>query len=182
LTLEIDWLEDDQEDNLPAMVRPVQRLALQYVYSSGERPEFYAENARPVTAGEATPLLVGDSDVPSASGSNGTALWSGWAGFGSFLTGFAEGTYGGPLTDSAQAPDRDRIVNGVAVVSLGNLAISYGNEAMQRGVGYYGQLAQSTNASAFPAACAEYPSGPSAGLPALSGADALQRVSRPARR
>jgi Capsule assembly protein Wzi len=151
LALEIGWLEDDHEDNLPTMVRPVQRLALQYVYSSGERREFYVENARPVTVGEATPLLAGDSDLPSASGNNGTALWSGWAGVGSFLTGYAEGAYGGPLTDSAQAPDRDRIVNGAAVVSLGNLAISYGNEAMQWGVGYYGQLAQSTNASAFPA-------------------------------
>jgi len=151
LALEIGWLEDDHEDNLPPMVRPVQRLALQYVYSSGEQREFYVENAHPVTASEATPLLPDDSDLPSASGNNGVALWSGWAGFGGFLSGYAEAAYGGPLTDSAQAPDRDRIVNGAAVVSLGNLAISYGNEAMQWGVGYYGQLAQSANASAFPA-------------------------------
>jgi Capsule assembly protein Wzi len=151
LGLEIGWLENDQEDDLPPMVRPVQRLALQYVYSSGERRDFYVENAHPVTVGEATPLLASNSDLPSASGNNAIVLWSGWAGFGGFLTSYAEGAYSGPLRNDPQAPDRDRIVNGAAIVSLGNLAISYGNEAMQWGVGYYGQLAQSTNASAFPA-------------------------------
>ncbi|HTT75069.1 MAG TPA: capsule assembly Wzi family protein [Candidatus Binataceae bacterium] len=151
LALEVGWLNDDHEDGLPSMVRPVQRMALQYVYSSGARREFYVENEHPVTVDEATPLLPGNSDLPSASGSNGTALWSGWAGFGSFLTGYAEGAYGGPLRTGPQVPGRDRIVDGAAVVSLGNLAISYGNEQMQWGVGYYGQLSQSTNASAFPA-------------------------------
>jgi hypothetical protein len=150
LALEVGWLDGDHEDGLPSMVRPVQRMALQYVYSSGARREFYVENARPVTVGEAIPLLT-DSDLPSTTGSNGAALWSGWAGVGGFLTGYAEGAYGGPLRSDAQTPDRDRIVNGAAVASLGNLAISYGNEAMQWGPGYYGQLAQSTNASAFPA-------------------------------
>ena len=150
LALEVGWLDGDHEDGLPSMVRPVQRMALQYVYSSGERRKFYVENARPVTVGEATPLLS-DSDLPSATGSNGTALWSGWAGAGGFLTGYAEGAYASPLRNDGQAPDRDRIVNGAGVISLGNLAISYGNEAMQWGPGYYGQLAQSTNASAFPA-------------------------------
>jgi len=89
--------------------------------------------------------------LPTAGGSNGAALWSGWAGVDGFLTGYAEGAYAGPLHHDARAPDHDRIVNGAVVASLGNLAISYGNEAMQWGVGYYGQLAQSTNGSAFPA-------------------------------
>jgi hypothetical protein len=151
LELEIGWLENDQEDALPSMVRPVQRMALEYLYSSGDRREYYLENARPVTVGEATPLLAGDNDLPTASGGNGIAWWSGWAGVGGFLTGYAEAAYARPLRDDSQAPDPDRIVNGAAVVSLGNLAISYGNEAMQWGPGYYGQLAQSTNASAFPA-------------------------------
>jgi hypothetical protein len=151
LALEIGWLDNDQEDGLPSMVRPVQRMALEYIYSSGERREFYVENAKPVTAGEATPLLSGDNDLPTASGSNGAALWSGWAGVGGFLTGYAEGAYIRPLRDDRQAPDPDRIVNGAVAASLGNIAISYGNEAMQWGIGYYGQLAQSTNSSAFPA-------------------------------
>jgi Capsule assembly protein Wzi len=151
LALEIGWLENDQEDDLPSMVRPVQRMALEYIYSSGDRREYYVENARPVTVGEAIPLLASNNDLPTASGSNGVALWSGWAGVGGFLTGYAEGAYARPLRNDQQAPDSDRIVNGAAVVSLGNFALSYGNEAMQWGPVYYGQLAQSTNASAFPA-------------------------------
>ena len=152
LALEIGWLENDQEDALPSMVRPVQRMALQYVYSSGDRREYYVENARPVTVGEATPLLPAIVICQRAS-------WQQRHGAcgpdGPGLAVFSPATRKEPMRVRCAMMRRrrtaDRIVNGAAVVSLGNLAISYGNEAMQWGPGYYGQLAQSTNASAFPA-------------------------------
>lgn len=152
LKLEMGWLEANEEDRLPTMVRPVQRLQLSYVYSSGERRQFNVETARGLTVKEATPLLSGNSDLPTSNGNNEAAIWEGWAGVGGFLTGYAEGAFAGPIRlNDHNAPDRDRIVSGAAVVSLGNVAISFGNEQMQWGVGYWSQLSQSTNASAFPA-------------------------------
>jgi Capsule assembly protein Wzi len=151
LALEMGWLEHNEEDRLPTMVRPVERLELQYTYSSGTRRKFYVETATPVTVSEATPLLPTNSDLPTANGNNGAALWNGWAGLFGFITGYGEGAYAGALRNDPNAPDRDRIVDGGVVVGLGNVALSFGNEQMVWGVSHFGQLAQSANSSAFPA-------------------------------
>jgi hypothetical protein len=148
---EISWLENNEEDRLPAMVRPIQRLEMRYVYSSGERRKFNLETAGRATATEATPLLPNNSDLPTSNGNNGVAIWEGWAGVGGFLAGYGEGALAGPLRQDHNSPDRDRIVSGAAVVSFGNVALSFGNEQMEWGVGHYAQLSQSANASAFPA-------------------------------
>jgi hypothetical protein len=148
---EISWLENNEEDRLPTMVRPIQRLEMRYVYSSGQRRKFNVETNGPATVTEATPLLPNNSDLPTSNGNNGAAIWEGWAGVGGFLTGYGEGALAGPLRQDHNAPDRDRIVSGAAVLSLGNVALSFGNEQMEWGVGYYAQLSQSANASAFPA-------------------------------
>ncbi|MBF6558991.1 MAG: hypothetical protein IVW56_01780 [Candidatus Binataceae bacterium] len=151
LALELGWLERNEEDRLPTMVRPVERLATQYTYSSGTRLKYYVQGGTRTTVSEATPLLSGNSDLPTANGNNGAALWSGWAGLFGFITGYGEGAYAGALRNDPNAPDRDRIVDGAVVVGLGNVALSFGNEQMVWGVGHFGQLAQSANASAFPA-------------------------------
>lgn len=151
LAEEINWLENDEEDRLPVMVRPIQRLEARYVYSAGERRKFHVNSGGPGVATEATPLLPNNSDLPTANGNNGAAIWEGWAGVGGFLTGYGEGALAGPLRQDHNAPDRDRIVSGAAVLSLGNVALSFGNEQMEWGVGHYAQLSQSANASAFPA-------------------------------
>ncbi|MGH7934664.1 MAG: capsule assembly Wzi family protein [Candidatus Binataceae bacterium] len=151
LAQEIDWLQRNEEDGLPTMVRPVERMQLQYVYAAGERRKFYMEGAHPVTVAEPTPLLPNHDALPTDNGNNGAAIWSGWAGVGGFLTGYADGALAGPLQHDPHAPDRDRIVAGAVVASLGNVALSFGNEEMQWGVGHFGQLSQSNNASAFPA-------------------------------
>src|SRR5690242_15108658 len=88
LAVEMSWLEQNEEDRLPTMVRPIQRLEARYVYSSGERRKFYVQTNNGKTVSEATPLLSGNSDLPTASGNNGAAIWEGWAGIGGFLTGY----------------------------------------------------------------------------------------------
>lgn len=151
LALEIGWLEGNEEDRLPSMVRPVQRLQLNYIYSSGARREFYVQTGAFTKVREATPLLSGNSDLPTASGNNEAAIWEGWAGVGGFLSAYGEGAFAGPLRSDHNSPDRDRIVSGGVVVSLGNVALSFGNEQMEWGIGHYSQLSQSANASAFAA-------------------------------
>ena len=95
--------------------------------------------------------MSGNSDLPASGGNDGVAIWQGWAGVGGFLSAYGEGALAGPLRQDHNAPERDRIVSGAVVMSLGNLALSFGNEQMQWGVGHFGQISQSTNASAFPA-------------------------------
>lgn len=147
---EVDWLEKDKEDNLPTMLHPVQRVEGQYVYSSGQR-ERVSEPHDGINYQEGTPLLPYNDNLTTASGSNEVVRWSGWAGIGGFLTGYGEGAVAGPLTHSSPGNNRAQLLTGAAVVGLGNVAISFGQEEMAWGVGRFGLLSQSTNALPFPA-------------------------------
>ncbi len=147
---EIGWVDNDREDNLPTMLHPVERLEAQYVYSSGTRRTL--DTSSPVIKfTEGTPLLPYNDNLPTESGSNEVARWSGWAGLGGFITGYGEGAIAGPLTHGSSSADRAQLLTGAAVVSLGNTAISFGQEEMAWGVGLHGLLSQSDNAQPFPA-------------------------------
>lgn len=148
---EIDWLEKGQEDNLPTMVHPVQRLEAQYVYSGGDRQKLKTGPTSGINYAEGTPLLPYNDNLNTESGSNEVARWSGWAGLGGFLTGYGEGAIAGPLSKDPNTVGRAQLLTGAAVVSLGNTAISFGQEEMSWGLGWSSQLAQSANAKPFPA-------------------------------
>jgi hypothetical protein len=148
---EVDWLEKGTEDNLPTMVHPVERLEAQYVYSSGTRQMLATGPKSGLNFQEGTPLLPYNDNLPTASGSNEVARWSGWAGLGGFITGYGEGAIAGPLSNSLNTAGRAQLLTGAAVVSLGNTAISFGQEEMSWGLGWSSQLAQSANGKPFPA-------------------------------
>lgn len=148
---EVDWLEKDKEDNLPTMVHPVQRLEAQYVYSGGQRRTFNTTTGSGLNYTEGTPLLPDNDNLDTSSGSNEVARWSGWTGLGGFVTGYGEGALAGPLSKSPDTVGRAQLLTGAAVVSIGNTAISFGQEEMSWGIGWSSQLAQSANAKPFPA-------------------------------
>ncbi len=148
---EVDWLEKDKEDNLPTMVHPVERLEAQYVYSGGQRRSFTSTTGSGINYTEGTPLLSDNDNLDTASGSNEVARWSGWTGLGGFITGYGEGAIAGPLSKSTNGVGRAQLLTGAAVVSIGNTAISFGQEEMSWGIGWSSQLAQSANAKPFPA-------------------------------
>ena len=148
---EVDWLEKDKEDNLPTMVHPVQRLEAQYVYSGGQRRTLSTGPSSGINYTEGTPLLSNNDNLNTESGSNEVARWSGWAGLGGFVTGYGEGAIAGPLSKSPGTVGRAQLLTGAAVVSIGNTAISFGQEEMSWGLGWSSQLAQSANARPFPA-------------------------------
>ncbi len=150
LSEEIEWVEKDHEDNLPTMVHPVERVELQYIYSQGQRRKI-ENQSQGLDFSEGTPLLPYNNNLPTSQGSNEAALWSGWVGLGGFVTGYGEGAVAGPLTKDPNSASRAQIVTAAAVVSLGNHAISFGQEQMSDGVGAFGNLSQSGNAQAFPA-------------------------------
>ena len=150
---EVQWIEQDSEDNLPTMFHPVERIEGEYVLSEGKRQQLNttAENGAGIDYQGGTPLLPNNDGLPTDQGSNEILRWSGWGGFGGFITGYGEGALSGPLTDSPSQASRAQLLTGAMVVSLGNTAISFGQEEMSWGVGYYNQLSQSNNASPFPA-------------------------------
>jgi hypothetical protein len=148
---EIEWLEKGTEDNLPTMVHPIERLEAQYVYSSGTRRMLATGPKSGLNFQEGTPLLPYNDNLPTASGSNEVARWAGWTGLGGFITGYGEGAIAGPLSTSLNSAGRAQLLTGAAVVSLGDTAISFGQEEMSWGLGWSGQLAQSANAKPFPA-------------------------------
>jgi Capsule assembly protein Wzi len=150
---EVQWIEQDSEDNLPTMFHPVERVEGEYVLSEGERRSLNTTNktGAGIDYQEGTPLLPNNDGLPTDQGSNEILRWSGWGGFGGFITGYGEGALSGPLTDSPSQASRAQLLTGAMVVSLGNTAISFGQEEMSWGVGYYNQLSQSNNASPFPA-------------------------------
>ncbi|MHB8382854.1 MAG: capsule assembly Wzi family protein [Candidatus Binataceae bacterium] len=148
---EVDWLDKDKEDNLPTMVHPVERLEAQYVYSGGQRRSFNSGTGSSLNFTEGTPLLPNNDNLNTGSGSNEVVRWAGWAGVGGFLTGYGEGALAGPLSRSPNTVGRAQLLTGAAVVSLGNTAISFGQEEMSWGLGWSSQLAQSANAKPFPA-------------------------------
>ena len=153
---EISWLENNSEDNQPTMIHPVERLEMQYVYSSGPQRRWSNGTVRTpsdvgLNAEEPTPLLPNNDALPTAAGSNEIARWSGWFGLGGFLTGYGEGAVAGPFTHSIPGTSRLRPLGTAAVVSLGNTAISIGTEEMWWGLGRYSALSQSDNAQPFAA-------------------------------
>lgn len=148
---EVDWLEKDKEDNLPTMLHPVERLEAQYVYSGGQRRTLSTGPSSGINYAEGTPLLSNNDNLNTESGSNEVARWSGWAGVGGFITGYGEGAIAGPLSRSPSTVGRAQLLTGAAVVSIGNTAISFGQEEMSWGLGWSSQLAQSANAKPFPA-------------------------------
>ncbi len=153
---EIGWLENNSADDLPTMIHPLERFELQYLFSRGEQREWRTTpvgvpGESGINAEEATPLLPNNDGLPTAAGSNEIARWSGWAGFGGFLSGYGEGVLTGPLTRNITKISRLQPVSAAAVASFGNLAMSFGMEQMWWGVGYFNSLSQGNNASPFPA-------------------------------
>lgn len=147
---EVQWIEQDKEDLLPTMFHPVDRVEGQYVFSQGKRQSLdTGVNGLDYRGG--TPLLPNNDNLPTSQGSNEVLRWSGWTGLGGFVTGYGEGALAGPLTDSPSQASRAQLLTGAVVVSLGNTAISFGQEEMSWGVSHYNQLSQSNNAQPFPA-------------------------------
>jgi hypothetical protein len=149
LSEEIAWVEKDHEDNLPTMIHPVERVELQYIYSQGKRRKIQLQNG--INFQEGTPLLPYNDNLATDQGSNEAARWAGWTGVAGFITGYGEGAIAGPLTKDIRSVNRAQLLTGAAVVSLGNTAISFGQEEMSDGVGYFGDMSQTNNGLPFPA-------------------------------
>jgi hypothetical protein len=147
---EIGWIEQDKEDGLPTMVHPIERIEGEYVYSQGTRRKVQT-GADGIDFKEGTPLLPYNDNLATSSGSNEVLRWSGWTGVGGFITGYGEGAVAGPLSKDPREANRAQLLTGAVVVSLGNEAISFGQEEMQWGVGHFNQLSQSANGLPFPA-------------------------------
>jgi Capsule assembly protein Wzi len=150
---EVQWIEQDHEDNLPTMFHPLDRVEGEYIFSEGKQQALNttAKNGSGIDYQGGTPLLPNNDGLPTDQGSNEILRWSGWGGFGGFVTAYGEGAIAGPLTDSPSQASRAQLLTGAMVVSLGNTAISFGQEEMSWGVSHYNQLSQSDNASPFPA-------------------------------
>jgi Capsule assembly protein Wzi len=147
---EIAWLRSDREDGLPPMIHPVERAEAQYVYSTGTRRRLDTGSSG-IDWKEGTPLLPYNDNLPTAAGSNEAARWSGWLGIGGFITGYGEGAIAGPLNGGPDGANRVQLLTGAAVVGLGNVAISFGQEETAWGAGHFGLLSQSNNGAPFPA-------------------------------
>ena len=147
---EVGWIEQDKEDGLPTMVHPIERLEGEYLYSQGTRRQVQT-GANGIDFKEGTPLLPYNDNLATATGSDEVMRWSGWAGVGGFITGYGEGAVAGPLSKDPRDANRAQLLTGAVVVSLGNEAISFGQEEMQWGVGHFNQLSQSANGLPFPA-------------------------------
>ncbi len=152
---EMGWLENYRQDNPPnVIIQPVERAEAQYIYSQGDRRYWLSPGI--TSAYEGTPLVPNHDKLPTSPGSNEAVRLQAWAGVGSFLTTYGEGAIAGPLGAGVSGPpgtypSRFNFISGEAVVSLGNLAISFGNEETSLGTGYFGSLMQSNNAAAFTA-------------------------------
>ena len=147
---EIGWLVNNREDNLPTMVHPIQRFEAGCIYSHGD-PRYWRTGPSGIQAQEETPLLPDNDALPTGSGSNEVARLSGWGGFGGFLSAYGEGAVAGPITHSLQTGGRARVLGAESVVSLGNFALSFGQQEMNWGLGKFGSVTQSDNAQPFPA-------------------------------
>jgi hypothetical protein len=150
---EVGWLESNNEDNPPTMARPIDRVEAQYIYSHGrERFWNYQSPVNPnlLTAREGTPLLPNNDGIPTSPGSNEVFKLGGWGGFGGFLSAYGEAAVTGPIGSTPKGTGRIRPLGAEAVVSLGNIAVSFGEEEMWWGPGHFGALSQSNNASPIP--------------------------------
>jgi Capsule assembly protein Wzi len=146
---EIGWLESNTEDSLPTMIHPLERVEAQYLYSSGPRRQWLTGPNGPINAEEQTPLLPNNDGLPTSTGSNEIIRLSGWGGFGGFLTGYAEGAVAGPATHDTSGASRGQLLGAETVLSLGNTAVSFGQEERSWGTGYFASLSQSNNAKPF---------------------------------
>ena len=149
LSEEIGWLESNREDNLPTMAHPLQSADAQYIYSTGPTRHWLTGPNGVINAQEGTPLLPYDDGLQTDSGSDEIMRMSGWAGFGSFLTGYAQGAVAGPITHDIPGTSRGQLLSTEAVASLGDTAISFGQGERSWGTGYFAPLSQSTNAKPF---------------------------------
>ena len=150
---EIQLLRTNNEDNPPtAMLVPIERAELQYIYSTGPQ-RFWRGNGNVgnfLQADEGTPLYPNDDGIPTAPGSNEVARWSAWGGFGGFLTAYGEAAIAGPMGRDLENTDRVRPLGAEAVASLGNWALSFGQEEMWWGPGHFSTISQSDNADPIP--------------------------------
>lgn len=149
LGAEMSWVAEDGEDNLPNLVHPFGRVEFGYLFSRGERRAMDNNGGGYIRAREATALLANGDGLSAKGEHNQTGRWSLWQGFGGFFTAYGEGAVSGSL--SSPGDSSARMLSGAAVISLGNLALSFGREEMAWGVGNFGQLSQSDNARPFPA-------------------------------
>ena len=150
---EIKWLRTNREDNPPtAILSPLDRAELQYVFSRG-RERFWdvTQKQGPVIkADEGTPLLPNNDGIPTAPGSNEVMRGGAWAGVGGFLTGYGEVAVAGPFGHDPVDTSRIRPLGAEAVASLGDFALSFGEEEMWWGPGHFATIAQSNNADPIP--------------------------------
>jgi len=146
---EIGWLESNGEDSLPTMIHPLARVEAQYLYSSGPRRQWLTGPNGLINAEEQTPLLPNNNALPTSTGSNEIIRLSGWGGFDGFLTGYAEGAVAGPATHGVSGASRGQLLGAETVLSLGNTAVSFGQQERSWGTGYFAPLSQSNNAKPF---------------------------------
>ena len=152
LAEEIGWLRANREDDLPTMLQPLSRLEGQGIFSSGGSRHWNTNGgSADLQAVEATPLLPNNDGLPTGAGTNEVLRWSGWGGFGGFLSGYGEAAAAGPVTRDLSNMDRLRPLGAELVLSLGNKAISFGQQEMWWGTGHFAALSQSNNAAPFPA-------------------------------
>jgi hypothetical protein len=95
-------------------------------------------------------LLPNNDGIATAPASNEVARWSAWGGFGGFLTAYGEVALAGPLGHNPERTERVRPLGAETVASLGNWALSFGQEEMWWGPGHFSTIAQSNNADPIP--------------------------------
>jgi len=150
---EVSWLRSNREDNPPtAIFNPLDRAEVQYIYSRGRERFWHGviNTGNVLKADEGTPLLPNNDGIPTASGSNEVARVGAWGGVGGFLSAYGEAAVAGPLGHTPTDSARLRPLGAEAVVSLGNFALSFGQEEMWWGPGHFSTISQSNNADPFP--------------------------------
>jgi hypothetical protein len=153
LRVEIGWIQSNNENNPPtAMLDPLDRAELQYIYSRGPERFWRAPvgSGNQQKADEGTPLLPNNDGIATAPASNEIARWSAWGGFGGFLSAYGEAAVAGPLGHQPANTDRVRPLGAEVVADLGNWALSFGQEEMWWGPGHFSTIAQSNNADPIP--------------------------------
>jgi hypothetical protein len=148
---EVGWLQANREDNPPtAILHPLQRAEVQYIYSDGPERFWRGASGNMLYADEGTPLLPNNDGIATATGSNEVARWGAWGGVGGFLSAYGEAAVAGPVDRDLENTNRVRPMGAEAVADWGNWALSFGQEEVWWGPGYFSTLSQSTNANPIP--------------------------------
>ena len=148
---EVALLQSNNEDNPPtATLHPLDRAELQYIYSHGPQRFWRGDSGNMLKADEGTPLLANNDGIATAPGSNEVARWGAWGGFGGFLSAYGEAAITGPLGHNPENTNRLRPLGAEVVASLGDWALSFGQEEMWWGPGHFSTIAQSNNADPIP--------------------------------